>query len=111
METTRVHRALSERREELRRELGELTEVPLDPVAAVSFGKRIGDGTTEAVERINRTSAARSLGAMLEDVDRALERLAVGTYGTCDRCGARIPDERLEARPWTTLCVVCARDR
>lgn len=89
-------------------ELGELTAVPRDPVAAVSFGKRIGDGTTEAVERLAKVGAAEQLAAMRADVLRALEKLDDGTYGLCDRCGATIPDERLAARPWSVLCVRCA---
>jgi hypothetical protein len=39
---------------------------------------------------------------------RALEKIDDGTYGLCDRCGRSIPEERLEARPWSTLCVSCA---
>jgi RNA polymerase-binding transcription factor DksA len=45
---------------------------------------------------------------MRGDVVRALEKLDDGTYGLCDRCGALIPDERLDARPWSVLCVRCA---
>ena len=88
-----------------------LTAVPRDPMAAVSFGKRIGDGTTEAVERLNKVGAANSIAATLADVERALEKLDDGTYGICDGCGAAIGDERLEAIPWATLCISCARAR
>ncbi len=89
-------------------ELADLTAVPRDPAAAVSFGKRIGDGTTEAVERIAKVGAAEQLAAKRSDVARALEKLDAGTYGLCDRCGALIPEERLDARPWSVLCVRCA---
>jgi DnaK suppressor protein len=99
---------LETKREELTQELGVLTAVPRDPMAAVSFGKRIGEGTTEAVERLNTTGAAKQLAAMLADVERALAKFDDGTYGICDRCGATIPDERLEARPWSVLCVSCS---
>jgi DnaK suppressor protein len=96
------------KRQELMQELGVLTAVPRDPMAAVSFGKRIGEGTTEAVERLNTTGAAKQLAAMLADVERALAKFDDGTYGICDRCAATIPDERLEARPWSALCVRCS---
>jgi DnaK suppressor protein len=99
---------LRRRREDLSSELGVMTTVERDPDASVSFGKRIGDGTTEAVERLNRVGTARELEAMLRDVDRALRKLEEGTYGICDRCGKLIPEERLEARPWSVLCVECA---
>ena len=99
---------LRARREELTSELGVVTTVERDPEAAVSFGKRVGDGTTEAVERLNRVGTARELAAMLADVERALAKLEEGTYGICDRCGRLIPEARLEARPWSVLCVECA---
>lgn len=106
-----IVRALEERRSDLEEELASLTAVPRDPMAAVSFGKRIGDGTTEAVDRLNKVGAANSIAVTLADVEHALEKLADGTYGTCDGCGEAIPEERLEAIPWATLCISCARTR
>ena len=88
-------------------ELERLTEPP-EAGSAVSFGKRIGDGTTEAVERIATTAQARSISASLAEIDRALQKLSEGTYGTCDRCGSPIPAERLEAKPAAALCVRCS---
>lgn len=99
---------LRESKSELEVELAQITAVPLDPMAALSFGKRIGDGTNEAVERLNKIGVADALEAKLKDVLRALEKLEEGTYGECDSCGDRIPTERLEARPATTLCITCA---
>jgi DnaK suppressor protein len=104
----RIAQELRARRDELASELGIMTTVERDPDASVSFGKRVGDGTTEAVERLNRVGTARELGAMLEDVERALAKIEDGTYGICDRCGRLIPEARLEARPWSVLCVDCA---
>jgi DnaK suppressor protein len=106
-----IVRALEDRRSELQGELASLTAVPRDPMAAVSFGKRIGDGTTEAVDRLNKVGAANSIAVTLADVERALEKLADGTYGICDACGEPIGEERLEAIPWATLCISCARSR
>jgi DnaK suppressor protein len=111
VDLTGITERLRARRDELAAELGAVTTVERDPDASVSFGKRVGDGTTEAVERLNRVGAARELGAMLEDVDRALAKLEDGTYGLCDRCGLVIPEARLEARPSSVLCVRCASIR
>jgi DnaK suppressor protein len=80
-------------------------------MAAVSFGKRIGDGTTEAVERLNKVGAANAIAATLADVERAIAKLADGTYAQCDHCGEAISPERLEAIPWASLCILCARAR
>ena len=102
---------LRERLASLDADLAELTAVPRDPMSAVSFGKRIGDGTTEAIDRMTKVSTAEQLDVMRTDVVRALEKIEDGTYGLCDRCGASIPDERLEARPWSVRCVTCASRR
>jgi len=88
-------------------ELDRLTAPP-EPGATVSFGKRIGDGTAEAVERLSTTATARSIWASIADIDRALDQIAAGTYGVCESCGKPIGVERLEARPATSRCVSCA---
>ena len=108
MDVAAIRAALEERRAELVEEIEALTARPLDPMPAVSFGKRVGDGTTEAVDRLNTIGAALSLAPMRDDVERALVKLDEETYGTCDSCGRAIPPERLEARPWSVLCVACA---
>jgi RNA polymerase-binding transcription factor DksA len=108
LDTRAIADALRARLASLDEELAALTAVPRDPAAAVSFGKRIGDGTTEAIDRMTKVGTAEQLAVIRVDVVRALEKIDDGTYGLCDRCGASIPDERLEARPWSTLCVSCA---
>ncbi len=49
----------------------------------------------------------RSRTAILE-IDEALGRIADGTYGECDDCGAAIPVARLRILPATHYCVNCA---
>lgn len=44
----------------------------------------------------------------LSAADDALQRLDLGSYGTCSSCGQRIPDGRLEVMPFATTCVDCA---
>jgi RNA polymerase-binding transcription factor DksA len=39
----------------------------------------------------------------------ALERIDKGTFGRCQECGKEIPEERLQALPYTPYCVDCAR--
>ncbi|MEO8293541.1 MAG: TraR/DksA family transcriptional regulator [Actinomycetota bacterium] len=108
MDAAAIRTALQERRDELTAELATLTKVTRDPSATIGFGKRVGEGTNEAISRIERVAQADALTTTLADVDRALDKLDEGTYGVCDRCEAVIPPERLEARPWTGLCVACA---
>lgn len=98
---------LTARRAELVVELENLTRPPTEG-ASVNFGKRIGDGTSEAVERLATTATARSIAASIADIDRVMVKIDQGTYGSCDHCGNPIPSERLEARPTSTHCVNCA---
>lgn len=44
-------------------------------------------------------------------IERALERIDSGTYGTCEECGGTIPKARLNALPHTPVCVKCAATR
>jgi DnaK suppressor protein len=105
MEPERVRSALERVRSELEDELRSLTAAPRDPMGAVSFGKRVGEGTSQAVERITQVDAAKKLDAKLRDVARALDKLDEDTYGSCDVCGAPIGRERLEAIPWAVRCI------
>ena len=105
MDPQAARTALERARSELRSELGELTAAPRDPTAAVSFGKRVGEGTSQAVERIAQVDAAKRLDAKLRDVERALEKLDDGSYGRCDVCGSPIGRARLEAIPWAVRCI------
>jgi DnaK suppressor protein len=45
---------------------------------------------------------------VLDQIEVALERIAEGSYGKCENCGKRIPESRLEALPYTAVCVQCA---
>lgn len=102
-----TERTLLDRRADLQAQVARLTRAP-ERGSGISFGKRIGDGTTEAVARLADVSVVDSLNASIEQVEHALERLEAGAHGTCDSCGTAIPAGRLEARPESTLCVECA---
>lgn len=108
MDVALLEEGLRERRRELAEELKRLTEPPEEGVG-VGFGKRVGDGTTEAVERLATTATARSIHSSIQAIDRALLKLEEGTYGVCDNCGADISAQRLEALPASSHCVDCAR--
>jgi RNA polymerase-binding transcription factor len=104
MQLDKVRALLRARKRQLADELAELTKPP-EAGSNLSFGKRIGEGTTEAVERISSTAAA------LAELDRALEKVDEGTYGVCDDCEQLISSDRLEAMPSATLCVTCSARR
>ena len=93
--------------EEVSAEIAKLTKAP-ESGTNLSFGKRIGEGTTEAITRFNDVGIANDLQAIRGRIERALEKLDEGTYGTCDNCGTEIPAGRLQAAPASALCVKCA---
>ena len=98
---------VEEIRDELRERVDALSEPP-ELGASQGFGKRIGDGTTEAIRRLTDIGVGASFEERLDRVERALEKLDEGTYGTCDACGKSIPAPRLQAMPDSVLCVTCA---
>jgi DnaK suppressor protein len=102
-----IRRELEARRQSTRERVETLAERP-ELGAAQGFGKRIGDGTTEAISRLTDIGVGRSLETGLDRTERALAKLDEGTYGTCDGCGEPIPAARLRAMPDSVLCVTCA---
>lgn len=76
--------------------------------SAQGFGKRIGDGTVEAISRLTDIGVGESLESALSRTERALAKLDDGTYGVCDVCGQPIAIARLRARPDSVLCLRCA---
>ncbi len=106
-DNTSVERRLRAHRAELEERIAGLERAP-ERGSGISFGKRVGDGTTEAVSRFNDVGVADSLNASAERVERALAKLAEGTYGICDVCGEEIPERRLGAQPESAVCMKCA---
>ena len=69
------------------------------------------EGATLAFERQHVAALADAAREDLAEIDAALARLADGSYGICQVCGARIRAERLAARPMARTCVGCVRPR
>ena len=44
---------------------------------------------------------------ILQAIEEALHRMELGTYGVCRDCGDQIAAARLEAIPWTRVCITC----
>lgn len=78
---------------------------PIQDQGSISFGKRVGDGTAMAVDRLTAVSAHDNLQGLLDEVRAALAAIEDGSYGRCAVCGEPIPGGRLEARPWAITCV------
>jgi RNA polymerase-binding transcription factor len=100
-ERERIVRALAHLHEQntksMEDELGALTgrgvENHLGDMASVTFDRELDEGLEEGAQQT------------LMQIDRALAKIDDGSYGTCERCGRQIAEERLRARPWAVLCI------
>ena len=87
---------LDAREAEVRAQLGDIEVASAEQTAGgIGFGKRVGDSTSMAVERITDVAKQENLLAKLDE----------GSYGRCDVCDVPIDAERLEFRPYATRCV------
>jgi RNA polymerase-binding protein DksA len=74
-----------------------------------SADNHMADTATETYERELDEGLEEDARDQLRQVEKALERIESGEYGRCEICGKEIPVDRLEAVPWTTLCIDDAR--
>lgn len=69
----------------------------------------LGDAASGTLDREIDYTLETNSEQVLAAIEAALERIDEGTFGTCSNCGRQIAEERLEARPWATLCIDCKR--
>lgn len=105
----KLHSRLTTRRGELLRsiedELGDLRRE-----LGGRAGSDDGDMAAESLNNEMTSQLAQLETRELKQIDRALERLRQGKYGSCEACARRIPVARLNALPYTTLCIECQRE-
>jgi DnaK suppressor protein len=104
-------------RDALQQRLAELRAEYADAVAGFTaedrglLGPDAGDDVvdigTKAFAREQEMSLANAVLDRIDQVERALERLAAGGYGNCEVCAQPIPAARLAVYPSATLCVAC----
>jgi RNA polymerase-binding protein DksA len=75
------------------------------------YDNHLADTATETYDRELDYTLEENSEHVLAEIDAALKRIEDGTYGICTNCGKQIAEERLEARPWATLCIDCQRQR
>ncbi len=105
----RLHKVLAGRRDEILKKL----RGDLDAMRAGGDGDNTGDEADAAFDSAGEEMASQlaELEAKeLVQIERALLRLKQGTYGSCEGCGEKIPLGRLNALPYSTLCISCKRE-
>jgi DnaK suppressor protein len=105
----RLHKTLLTRRTAIRRKLeealGNLRNDRGDDSTGDSADAAFEAGSDEMTSQLAELDARE-----LTQIDRALARLKQGTYGLCEGCQGKIPVGRLNALPYTTLCIACQRE-
>jgi len=105
----RLHKTLLARRTELRKRLGK----ELEDLAHVKHSSASGDPADAAFDASGEELAstlAELESKELAQIERALRRLKAGSYGKCEACDSTIPVARLNALPYSTLCIKCQRE-
>jgi DnaK suppressor protein len=70
--------------------------IPMADIAGDSFDREWAFSLMENKEEI------------VQQLEDALDRIELGTYGGCEECGGRISKARLAAVPYATRCIKCA---
>jgi RNA polymerase-binding protein DksA len=98
----------------LRGDVSQMTGAVLEKTLAQANGDlsampiHMADIGTDNFEREFTLTLMESKDRTLEQIEEALERIEDGIYGVCEECEGKIPKARLNAIPYTTLCVKCA---
>jgi DnaK suppressor protein len=116
VDTNRFREALLQERERVTKAIGYLhkenpgnIEDETGEVVGTLDSDNYGDTATVTYDRELDYSLEENSETLLREIDAALQRIEDGTYGVCEGCGKPIEEERLEAIPWTRLCIDDAR--
>ena len=105
----RLHSRLVKRRDALRKALSG----DLESLSEYASTFEVGDTADAAVDTANdeiSTQLAEIESRELEQIENALRRIEQGMYGSCEHCGGKIAEARLNALPYTSTCIECQRE-
>ncbi len=90
---------------------GGLGEPATEAVGELSaYDQHPADFGSELYERSKDLGILETTRIQLQQIEAALASIENGNYGVCRRCGADIPEQRLEAIPETDLCISCRQE-
>ncbi|MBN1200435.1 MAG: TraR/DksA C4-type zinc finger protein [Anaerolineae bacterium] len=94
-----------------RQKLEEMESAAVLDVSGTGYTNHQADDATMVYDQTVNASTVRSVKQRLRQIEEALARYEAGTYGICENCGREIDIARLEAIPYTSLCLRCAETR
>jgi RNA polymerase-binding transcription factor DksA len=86
-----------------------------DPNNYDSYIPEIGlsqeDNVQEMAEYINRISSESLLENRLKEINQAIHKIKVGTFGICEECKKEIEVKKLEINPAADFCIDCTKNK
>ena len=79
--------------------------VGVGELSSAGGDQHIADHASDLLDLEVDLALGENADNVIAEIDDALGRIEAGTYGTCAVCGAVIPEERLAAIPYATLCL------
>ncbi|HYY02688.1 MAG TPA: TraR/DksA C4-type zinc finger protein [Gaiellaceae bacterium] len=116
IDTGRFRKALTQERQRIQAALDNLHEenpgsITDETGEEAVYDNHLADTATVTYDRELDYTLEENAEHRLADIDAALQRIDDGSFGKCTNCGREIAPERLEVRPWATLCIDCQRSR
>jgi RNA polymerase-binding protein DksA len=116
IDTERFRTMLLEERERVERAIHNLREdhpgtsdEEVEEISGTS-DNHLAETASVTLDREIDFTLEENSGQVLAEIDAALKRIDEGTFGICTNRGEQIAMERLEAYPWASLCIECARE-
>lgn len=107
MDISKIHRQLMSRREQILNQREKTND----------SWQQLQEQEVELEENAAKDKMAEVLAQLddqekeeIELIDRALAKIKASALGICESCGRHISERRLEAIPWTPLCIECAEN-
>lgn len=108
-----IKKALIGQRSELEEQLESESQAFSSSESEIASDIRSDENPAEAgtatFEREKHLSIANNVQDLLEKSNKALDKIAQGSYGICEACGKGISPERLKALPHALLCIECKK--
>ncbi|WP_433479620.1 TraR/DksA family transcriptional regulator [Spirillospora sp. CA-142024] len=106
-ELAEVRAGLEEQISALRAEIAASASQIAEGDTSDGAGDDQADAGAKTYEREHELALAYNSQDLLAQIERAVQRMEAGTYGTCESCAKPIGKARLQVFPRATLCVTC----
>ncbi len=106
-----LYSLLQELRSTYQDKVAQMQDAATLDITGTGYSNHQADDATMVYDQTVSASTFRSVQTRLRQIEDAIGRYEAGTYGICDSCGREIDIARLEAIPYTELCLRCAETR